>query len=352
VKLQGAAIERFLGCPDAAVRAALIFGPDEGLVRERAQRLGRHVVSDLADPFRVAQLAADAVAADPTLLADEASALSLMGGRRLVRVRDATDKLTRALAALLDGPPADSLIIIEAGDLGTRSSLRKLAEGAPAAAAIPCYVEDAAALSQTLDAQIARAGKAIDRDALRLLAASVVGDRMMALGEVEKLLLYKGADRTIAIADVENTIVDTAAIGMDDAIRAAMEADFAALDRCLTRLAGENISGIGLLRIAQNHFRRLHLTRARVDGGAPIDRALSLLQPPLFFKAKDGFAADVRRWPLSRIQSALDRLADAEAASKRTGANDFLLASDALFAIARGVAGMKARAPAYSDVGR
>jgi DNA polymerase-3 subunit delta len=343
MKLQGAAIERFLARPDPGIRAVLVFGGDEGLVRERAGRLARTVVDDLNDPFRVALLTADALAADPSLLSDEACALSLMGGQRLVRIRDGSDKLTRAVTALLEAPAADSLTIIEAGDLTPRSSLRKLAEGEAAIAAIPCYVEDEAGLARTLGSQIAEAGKTIDPDALRLLSASLVGDRMQARGEVDKLLVYLGEQKSISLGDVEAAVADTATLGMDDAIQSAMDGDFAALDRCLARLAGEGASGVAILRTAQNHFRRLHVTRARIDAGIELDRALSQLQPPLFFKRKETFGREARRWPLARIQAALDRLVEAEAQSKRTGANDALLAADALLAVARVAAGMKAR---------
>jgi DNA polymerase-3 subunit delta len=89
MKLQGAAIERFLSRPDPAARAVVLYGGDEGLIRERARRLGRHVVEDLNDPFRVAVLTADAVAADPALLADEASSLSQAGRNRGRRGRPA-----------------------------------------------------------------------------------------------------------------------------------------------------------------------------------------------------------------------------------------------------------------------
>jgi DNA polymerase-3 subunit delta len=341
MKLQGAAIERFLSRPDAATRAVVIYGGDEGLIRERARRLGRHIVDDLNDPFRVAVLGADALAADPSLLADEASSLSLMGGRRLIRVRDGSDKITRALTALLEAPAGDSLTIIEAGDLTPRSSLRKLAETAAVAVALPCYVEDEATLSRTLASQVSEARKIIDPDAMRLLASSLVGDRMLARGEVDKLLIYMGDKREITLADVEAAIVDTASLGLDDAIRAALDGDFPALDRCLVRLAGEGIGGIAILRVAQNYFRRLHLTRARLYDGVAIDRALSQLQPPLFFKAKDAFAADVQRWRLPRLRAVLDRLVEAEARSKRTGADDALLAADALFAVARAAAGTR-----------
>jgi DNA polymerase-3 subunit delta len=343
MKLQGVAIERFLSRPDPAIRAVVVYGPDEGLVRERTHRLGHHVVADMNDPFRVAVLTAEALAADPSLLADEASSLSLMGGRRLIRVRDGSDKITRAMTALLGAPSGDSLTVVEAGDLPARSSLRKLAEASPAAAALPCYVEDEAGLSRALAAQIVEARKAIDPDAMRLLASSLVGDRMMARGELDKLLIYMGDSREITLVDVEAAVADSASLGLDDAIRAALDGNFTALDRCLVRLAGEGVGGVAILRVTQNYFRRLHLTRARLDGGASLDRALSQLQPPLFFKARDGFAADVERWSLARLQAMLDRLVDAEARSKRTGADDALLAADALFAVARAAASLKGR---------
>jgi DNA polymerase-3 subunit delta len=300
-------------------------------------------VPDLNDPFQVAVLTADAIGADPALLADEASAMSLMGGRRLIRIRDGSDKVTRALTAMLEAATGDSLTVIEAGDLTARSSLRKLAESAAGAAAMPCYVEDEAGLSRTLAAQISDAGKSIDPDAMRLLASSLVGDRMLARGELDKLLIYMGDARSIDIADVEAAVVDTATLGMDDTLRAALDGNFQALDRCLARLAGEGVGGVAILRVTQTYFRRLHVTRARLDAGTTLDRALSQLQPPVFYKAKDTFAADAQRWPLPRIQAALDRLVEAEAQSKRTGANDALLAADALLAIARAAAGARAR---------
>jgi DNA polymerase-3 subunit delta len=80
-----------------------------------------------------------------------------------------------------------------------------------------------------------------------------------------------------------------------------------------------------------------------MDAGASTDRAIQQLQPPVFYKARDAFAGDAQRWPLARIQAALDRLVDAEAQSKRTGANDALLAADALLAIARAARNSGAR---------
>ncbi|MBY0431647.1 MAG: DNA polymerase III subunit delta, partial [Rhodospirillales bacterium] len=118
MKLSGSRIDSFVRTPDPKVRAILVYGPDGGLVRERIERLARGVVADLTDPFRVADLSAKSILDDPARLADEAASLSLTGGRRVVRIRDAGDSLTNLFTSFLDHSSGDSLVLAEAGELG------------------------------------------------------------------------------------------------------------------------------------------------------------------------------------------------------------------------------------------
>src|SRR4051812_37128436 len=140
MKYTAAQLATYLKRPDAGLRAFLVYGPDDGLVRERAEALGRSVAERLDDPFRVTTLAAAQLAGDPARLADEAAAMSLMGGRRVVQLRGAGDGLAGALGAVLNAP-GDALIVVEAGELAARSSLRRLFEAAGNAAAIACYAD-------------------------------------------------------------------------------------------------------------------------------------------------------------------------------------------------------------------
>ena len=98
------------------------IGPDAGLVQERAEKLLKSVVADLTDAFNVADLSEAVLLADPARLADEAAAISMMGGRRVVRVRGAGNDLADLFEEFLDDPPGDALVVVEAGDLakGTR----------------------------------------------------------------------------------------------------------------------------------------------------------------------------------------------------------------------------------------
>jgi DNA polymerase-3 subunit delta len=93
MEVKSAAAERFIGHLPAGLVAALVFGPDQGLVQERAAAVARTVIADLSDPFRVAELDDVVLEADPARLWDESAALSMTGGRRVVRVRGANNGL-------------------------------------------------------------------------------------------------------------------------------------------------------------------------------------------------------------------------------------------------------------------
>src|ERR1700687_4449918 len=109
MEIKSNAADRFIARPPAGLVAALVYGPDQGLVRERANELAKSVVSDLSDPFRVSELAEGALESDPALLWDEAAALSMTGGRRVVRVKGAGNALADSFERFLSAPSGDSL---------------------------------------------------------------------------------------------------------------------------------------------------------------------------------------------------------------------------------------------------
>lgn len=335
MKLQGKAVAAFLRKPDPAARAALIFGPDAGLARERAEILGKLICADLTDPFRVAELASSDLSGDPARLADEAAAIPFTGGRRLVRVRDADDGAATALAQMLDAPPpGDGFVILEAGDLGARSKLRLVAESAENAVAMPCYVEDEETLGDAVAEMLREQGLIVDHDGVAFLAGQLVGDRRVARGEVHKLALYAGDQKRLTLDDVRACVGDSAALDPASAAWAAADGDFRALDRALGRLFGEGTQPVAILRAAQRHFNRLQTAAVAMAAGKNADSALAALKPPVFFKEKPRFSNQLRRWPLAGLNAALQRLIDAEADVKRSHMPVETICARALFQLA------------------
>jgi DNA polymerase-3 subunit delta len=336
VKVPAGRIEGFVRRPDPHVRAVLLYGPDSGLVRERADTVARGVCPDQHDPFRVVDLLGSAIAKDPARLADEVASMALTGGRRLIRIRDADDGVTGAFASLFGSMPSgDSMVVVEAGDLSKGSKLRALFENADVAAPIPCYVEDEAALGETIGNMLSAHKLTVSTDARDFLASSLVGDRMVARGEIEKLVTYMGeGGRRVELEDALACIGDSGALGMDAPSWAAGDGDFAGVDRALRRLFAEGMSPVPILRSAQRHFQRLQLVVAQVERGDSVDRAVASLRPPLFFKVKNQFTGQVRRWTPAGLRQGLDRLTDAEADCKRTNMPDETICARAFFQLA------------------
>ena len=99
MKLDARRVSVFLRDP-RATRIVLLHGDDEGTVRYRADALTQAIVGQRDDPFRVAWLSRE----DHPRLAEEATAIAMVGGRRVIRVRDASDALTGVVKQVAEGP--------------------------------------------------------------------------------------------------------------------------------------------------------------------------------------------------------------------------------------------------------
>ncbi len=338
MKIDGRRADGFCRAPDRGIRAILCYGPNEGLVRERADAAAHAVVPDPRDPFRLASLGTTAIKDDPARLADELGALAFGGGQRVVRVSGATDGLSSAIGSALS-LPSEALLIVEASELGPRSSLRKLFEAADKTiAAVACYDESVASAGAVIEAHLATLGGTIDDDAAALLIERTSGDRAQLRGELDKLALYVGNASKGPIAidmnAVEAAIGDGGALSLDLVSDAIALGDLAALDRAVTRAEREGVNAVSMLRAVTRHLLRLHLAAGRVAAGQSVDAVMMSLRPPVFFAAQPAFRRQLAQWSTGRIAEALQLLLDAEADCKSTGVPVEAVAARALLRIA------------------
>src|SRR6201985_1745423 len=133
VALRGRDIDAFLARPDPARPIILLYGPDAGLVRERADALLKSAVDDPNDPFSMVKLDGDELSAEPSRLVDEALTVPLFGGRRAIRVRAGSRRFESAVDTLAEMGVKDCRIVIEAGELRAENPLRKARERAQTA---------------------------------------------------------------------------------------------------------------------------------------------------------------------------------------------------------------------------
>lgn len=333
-------IDAFLTNPDPETRIVLLFGPDEGLVRERAERLCDAIVPDRHDPFGRVELGAGDLDRDPARLADEAAALSFTGGRRVVRVRGVGNDLAGRVKDVLAGPVGGGLVVLEAGDL-KKGALRTVCAGKDQrAVAIPCYQEDdrdvGAMVRETLEGD----GLTIDPDALAYLVGHLGSDRGVTRAELEKLALYVDRDAEqrgrVTLADAEACVGDSAALSLDALAYAVLGGDLETLERLFDRVLGEGTAPVSVIRALQRHVHRLQIGVGMVASGTPAGQVPKAMRPPIFWRDEAAFARALQAWARTpeRLDTALARLTEAELGCKRTGVPDRPVCARALMDLA------------------
>ncbi len=328
MKLDPRRLPAFLANP-GPTRVVLLHGEDAGAIRGHADALTRAVAGSLDDAFRVAVLERDRHAR----LEEEAGALSLMGGRRVVRLREAGEALLTPLQRAL-ARSGDTLLVLEAPGLG-RGRLRPFVEALPEGAAIACYPEEGRTLAATIRALLAEREVRAAPEVVDWLATQLGADRESTRGEVEKLALYVGPGAEATLEDAQACVGDASLLSLDEAMFAATAGDVSALDRTLERALAEGAGAIAVIRPALSHLMRLHQARALVADGMSASEAMRLARPPVFFRRQAAFLRALSVWTPEALLHATEQARAAEAACKTTGARTEALCRRFLLVLAR-----------------
>jgi DNA polymerase-3 subunit delta len=335
VALKTSEIDSFLARPEPDRAVVLVFGPDAGLVAERAQTIIQASVDDPHDPFALVRLEADDLSGNPTRLVDEAQTVPLFGGRRAIALRaGGRYNIVPVVETLLTLTLRDCRVVIEAGDLKRTAPLRTLCERARNAVAIPCYVDDERSLARLVDAELRAAGMSISAEARATLVPLLGGDRRASLSEIRKLALYaQGRDR-IDVEDVLAVVADASALALDGIVDAAfagrmpdVEAEFAKI-----QLAGTAPGSI--ISAALRQVAHLHKARVAIESGASIDETLDRARPPVHFTRHSLVKAALNSWTAARLERAMAQLAEAAFEARRQSALVETIAHRALISVA------------------
>ena len=326
-------LEKFLARPDPRVRAAVIYGRDLGVVRERAAQLARGVTEDPEDPFNVALLTEGDLAGDDARLEGELAAQSLMGGRRLVRLRlsgerAASEKLAvEALGRLLAGElNPEAFLLVEAGALGRDSALRRAAEKAEACAVIPCYEDEAGDVARMTREALAKDGVSLNAEALALFVSRLPHERGVARREIERLALFlgPGSGAVAGPRELEPFLGVEPEASLANAASDAFGGRLAEAQSGLRRAAQEGVSGVGAVRALGQHLGRLRRVLTLSGNGAGLQEAAKA--SGVFWKDEREFLRQARAWSLEALESVSGDILAADRACKTARAPDDLIA--------------------------
>lgn len=333
MKASKATIGRTVDQPSGDLRFYLFHGPDEAQSRALAMRL--------AESLGAAKflLAGGTIKSDPASLADEAGALSLFGGKRLVWIEPATKDIEEGVAALLEGPPTESPVVAIAGALLKTSALLKLAETSPRAIAFAAYAPEGQDAERMVVEVARRYGLKMSPSVASRLADSAANDQAIVAQELQKLALYVDASPN-APKELDHSAIDE--VGADNAEHDFQRLADLALGGELDELARElavlpvgGSEGIPVVRSLQRRILMLAPLRARVERGERVDNVMTSSAKALFWKDKSKVQGMLAKWSAANLATIALRASELERSLIFTPVPEREALGEELLAIAR-----------------
>jgi len=333
-------IDRFLAKIDPGLRAAVIHGDDLGVVRDRGKSVARQVTERPDDPFDAALLGDTDLSLDPARLETELTAISMMGGRRLVRLRldEESKQLARAAEALTDHLAGafnpDAFFLIETGRLRRDAPLRKVSEKSSLCAVLECYSDDIGDVKQLTRDVLAADGIHLTSEALDLFVSRLPQERGVARQEIERLALYLGPESraTAGPADLTDFLGVEPEASLADAALDAFGGRLALAQAGLRRAAQEGQRGPAVVRDVSLHLGRLRRIVTLEKSGVPVQQAAKAAG--VFWKNEREMARQARMWSLSELDAIQAEALAADQSCKQAGAPDDLIAERLAFSVA------------------
>jgi DNA polymerase-3 subunit delta len=330
-------VEGILKSLPQTIRGVVIYGSNEGMVSTLSEGFIKSISSDIYDAFHVSYLDMSDISADIGCLYAEFNAQSLMGGRRVVVIRDANSNLTKPLKELLSTSLSDSLLVITSSSLKAKDTLAVLAKDDDCLYGISCYDDKDEDISQFANKFLAKNGLNIDNIAFQVLCSRLSNDRKISANELDKLITYMGNKKDITIEDIKTVISDTSASSQEDLCYFVAQG---AVDKAISsynRLIFEGENPVSIIRAISYHFMKLLECAVKIEGGETSDKVIGALRPPLIFFRKNAFAFQLKIWNKTRILTALSLLYQTERECKTTDLPAEQVASFTIIRIANGV---------------
>jgi len=297
-------VGRAVDQPESKVRFYLLHGPDEA----QSRALGERLVAALGASRYL--IAASSVKSDPATLGDEAGAMSLFGGKRVIWIEPAGDEIVAGVEALLEANSVESPVVAIAGVLRKTSALLKLAESSPSALAFAAYLPEGADAERMVIDVGRRVGLKISPPVAARIADSAENDQAIVFQELQKLALYLDAAPE-SPKELDSEAIDAvgAELSEGDVPRLAdlaLAGEMAELADQLALLP-HGAEGIPIVRALQRRLLQVAPARARIERGERPDAVMTSFGKSLFWKDKALVQRLLSLWDSRRLATISER---------------------------------------------
>ena len=253
MKIQAYKVQNYIkNIANEKIAGCLLYGPEESVINYRFNFIAKKITPDLSDPFLVSNISKERLKEDKSILADEFFSMSMMGGRKLIMIKETDNTVADCLKTIFEDEDfhekSNNFMIIQGSDLNTSNPLRKIAEASKHFIAIPCYEDDERTIISFIEALLKNKKITFSRDVVSSLMEKFGKNRQVIMSEIEKISTYLGDEKDLTIEIVEKLVKLESEISADEFVKFFASKDYENSIKSCEKLFRDNFEPIALIR--------------------------------------------------------------------------------------------------------
>ncbi|MBO7605220.1 MAG: DNA polymerase III subunit delta [Elusimicrobiaceae bacterium] len=291
-------------------KGALVFGTDNSGVQEVAQKI-KNIVIPNAGPFSLISLTPTDLKNAPNRVLEEANTPDLMGGRRLIWLKDATAAHADIMSDFVQKRQTDAFLLMTAENLTKSAALRVESETSPDILVIACYPPEVMDLRRIIMDFAREAGFDFAPDAIDYLIQNTDNNTLILKNELNKIELWNQDKKRIDLA-LTQQLVGMGTVNSDTLIQAVANHQTERVILALNALLLQGENPVTLLRMVAKYFSNLLKGVDKMAAGeASADVAKKILKPAQF-RLEESVIAQLHSWTKESLLKAHKTLLNAE----------------------------------------
>ena len=253
---------------------------------------------------------------------------SLFDDKKIIIISRGMEKLIDIIRDIIEKDPPEVKIIIKTQNLEKKSKMRTLFEKEKSLTCIPVYEDDARSLNPIIQDFLRKNEIKISQEIINILIERSKGDRKNLKIELSKIKSLAISKNKIELDDVQkltNLAENYSVFELSDNYLAKNS-------KKVSNILNENNYNsedcILILRTILNKSKRLLKIKNEMDKINNIDKAFSVIKPPIFWKEKDIVKKQVQSWSTTEVKKMIYKINDLEMIIKKNSTNSLNFVSD------------------------
>ena len=301
-------------------QSILFYGENLGL-----KKIFKDFLKNKSSEAEIINLYQEDVLKNSSTFTDHLLNNSLFNKNKLIIINEVNDKIIQHTNMILNIDNDIKLVLI-AENLEKRSKLRSLFEKDKKLQIVPCYKDNEIALSSFIRQELSEY-KGLSQEMINIMINTSNFERDVIINMINKIKIY--FDKKILEKKVFTELIDenSTSDNFDRLRDASLLGNKLKLEQLISN--SNLISEYNLLYLYKLTARLSKLLDANklLSKGHNMINATDNLKPPIFWKDKESFIEQMKKWNEEKIRISLKEISELEMKIKKelTGKNDFLI---------------------------